>query len=134
MINRYEIFPELNFGIAKLEPGVKSFEELYQIAKDFREDVNFSKVHYQISDMRGCSFDFDLSRMSSLASLIEEQQEFDNQKLGVYIINKPMETAYIQMFQDSLNYNRTYCSTLEKAYNLIKISISYSEFLNLIDI
>ena len=85
MSNRYEIFPELNFGIAKLGPGVKSFKELYDIATEFRKDANFSKVHYHICDMRECIFNFDLTKMSSLASLIENQQEFDNQKLGVYI-------------------------------------------------
>ena len=99
MSNRYEIFPELNFGIAKLGPGVKSFKELYDIATDFREDENFSKVHYQICDMRECVFDFDLTKMASLETLIEEHQEFDNQKLGVYIINMPMETAYVHLFQ-----------------------------------
>ncbi len=72
--------------------------------------------------------------MSSLASLIEEHQEFDNQQIGVYIINKPIETAYVQLFQSTLKYKRDFCSTFEKAYSLLKLSISYSEFLNLVDI
>jgi hypothetical protein len=134
MSNRYKIYSELNFGVAKLQPGVKSFEELYQIAKDFREDTDFSEVHYQLSDMRGCTFDFDISKISSMVELIEEYQEFDNQQIGVYIINKPIETAYVQLFQNSLKYKRDFCSTVQKAYDLLGLEITFAQFEKLIDI
>ena len=134
MGDRYEIYPELNFGIAKLEPGIKSFDTLFKVAKEFREDPNFSKVHYQLTDMRGCSFDFDISRLANMASLIDEFQEYDNQKLGVYVIDKPLGTAYVQLFFDSLKYNREFCSTIEKAYSLLGLKIPFKEFKKLIAI
>ncbi|NOQ24445.1 MAG: hypothetical protein GQ564_03705 [Bacteroidales bacterium] len=134
MINRYKIYSELNFGVAKLEPGIKSFEEIFQLAKDFREDPDFSKVHFQLNDLRGCSFDFKLSKISSMVSLIEEYQNLDNQKIGVYIIDKPFETAYMQLFQNSVKYKRDFCSTVEKSYNLLDLKISFKEFEKLINI
>ncbi|MCK5169845.1 MAG: hypothetical protein KAQ75_08195 [Bacteroidales bacterium] len=134
MSNRYKIYPEFNFGVSKLEPGVKSFEELYRLAKVFREDTDFPKVYYQLTDMRGCFFNFDISKLSSMASLIEEYQSLDNQKLGVYIINKPVETAYVQLFFNSLKYKRESCSTLEKAHSLLKLPVSFAEFNKMIDI
>ena len=84
--------------------------------------------------MRGCSFDFDISKLSSMASLIKGHQKYDNQKLGVYIIDKPMGTAYIQLFLNSLNYKRELCSTIKKAYNLFNLPISFEEFNKLIEI
>ncbi len=134
MSNKYKIYPELNFGVSKLEPGVKSFEELYHLAKVFREDSYFPEVYYQLTDMRGCSFNFDISKLSSMASLIEEYQSLDNQKLGVYIIDKPVETAYVQLFFNSLKYKREFCSTLEKAYSFFKLPVSFSEFIKMVDI
>jgi hypothetical protein len=134
MISRYKIYPELNFGIAKLEPGIKSYEELSQLAKDFREDQDFSKVFYQLTDMRGCIFDFNITKISSMISFIEGSQEFDNQKIGVYIIDKPLETAYVQMYQDTIKYKRDFCSTVEKSYSLLNLKISFDEFKKLINI
>ncbi len=134
MSNRYKIYPELNFGIAKLESGIKSYKELYRLAKDFREDQDFSKVYYQLTDMRGCIFDFNISKISSMISLIEESQEFDNQKIGVYIVDKPIETAYVQMYQNTIKYKRDFCSTVEKSYSLLNIKISFEEFEKLINI
>ena len=134
MSNRYKIYPELNFGVAKIDPGVVSFEELYKLAKDFREDADFSKVNYQFVDMRGCSFNFDISKLPSMASLIKEHQKYDNQKLGVYVIDKPIGTAYIQLFLKSLKYKRELCSTIEKAYNLLNLTVSFDEFNKLIEI
>lgn len=134
MSNKYKIYPELNFGVSKLKPGVKSFEELYRLAKVFREDADFPEVYYQLTDMRGCSFNFDISKLSSMASLIEEYQSLDNQKLGVYIIDKPVETAYVQLFFNSLKYKREFCSTVQKAYSLFKLPVSFSEFIKIVDI
>lgn len=134
MSGRYKIYADLNFGVSKLDSGVRSFDELYKLAKDMREDVNFSKIYFQLTDMRGCLFDFDRSRLVSMAELIEAHQIKDNQHLGVYMIDKPIETAYIHLFLNSIRYKRELCSTPEKAYCLSQLPVNYLEFLNLIDI
>lgn len=134
MSGRYKIYSELNFGIAKLDPGVKSFEELYDLAKEIREDSAFPNVYFNLTDLRGSTFDFDLSRMSEIASLIDEYQVVDNQTLGIYLIDGPVSTAYVNLFINSLKYKRELCSTTEKAYRLLNLPVSYSEFLTLIDI
>ena len=134
MSNIYKIYPDINFAFSKLEPGLKSFTELFEIAKKFREDENFSNVHYQLTDMRGCSFDFEIKKISDMKSLIRSYQDSDNQKLGVYLVDSPVETAYIHMFFESLGLDREYCSTVEKAYELFKLPISFEEFQKRIDI
>ncbi len=134
MSGRYKIYSEINFGIAKLDSGLRSFEDLYDLAKRVREDSDFSKVHCNLTDLRGCTFNFDVSRLTEIGSLIEEYQDNDYQNIGVYLIDEPVATAYAHLFFDSLKYNRELCSTFEKAYRLLKLPVSYSEFITLIDI
>ena len=134
MSNKFKIYPDINFAISILEPGVKSFEEIYEIAKKFRENENFSTVHYQLTDMRGCSFDFEVNKLHEMKSLIEKYAETDNQKLGVYIVDLPVETAYVHMFFDLLKYKREYCSTIDKAFYLLNLPISFKEFQKRINI
>jgi len=134
MPHRYKIYSELNFAVSVIEPGIISFDELYNIAFQFRKDKHFSEVHYQLTDLRGCSFDFDLSKLSEMKQLIEKFKSEDKQKLGVYIVDKPTETAYVHMFFKSLGLSRKYCSTTEKAFLLLKLPISLKEFKEKINI
>ena len=134
MSNRYKMYPDINFAISIIEPGVKSFDEIYELAKKFREDENFSSVHYQLSDLRGCTFNFNINKIFKMKSLIKSYNKKDKQKLGVYIVDKPTETAYIHMFFKKLKRNRKYCSTIETAFELLNLPISFKEFQERIDI
>jgi len=132
--NRYKIYPNLSFGIAKIGPGEKSFQELYDYAEIIRKDKSFQTVNYHLTDLRGCTFSFEISNLKKMVNLVNKYQGVGNQNLGVYLINEPVATAYIQLFFESLKSRREICSTVEKAYRLLKLPVSYSEFLTLIDI
>ena len=134
MSDRYKIYSELKFGVFKLEPGERSFDDIYELAKLSREDKDFSKAHYQLIDIRGCSFDFDKSKISEMIPLVEEYKYKNNQKLGVYVVDDPIATAYSQLFFNSIESKRELCSTANKAYNLLKLKITFEEFESLIDI
>lgn len=134
MSNRYKIYSELNMGVAKLDPGKKSFEELYKLAKEFREDKDFGEVNFQVNDLRGCDFDFDKKKIGEMASLVEEYQDADNQQVGVFITDRPISTAYIQLFFNSISYRREFCSSLEGAYHILKPKVKFEEFKKLLDI
>jgi len=133
-MNRYKIYPELNFGVSKLQPGLKSFDEIFDLAKKFRLDENFSNVHYQLTDLRGCNFDFNVSRITDMVDLIDSHMDIDKQKLGVYIVDQPTETAYLQLFFQSMPHKREFCSTIEKAYELLNLKVSFKTFEELIHI
>lgn len=98
MQNRYKIYPEINFGVSKLTPGEKTIEEILDIAEQFRKEKDFPEVYYQLTDMRGCIFDFKLDKIKEIKSLIDNYQSIDNQKLGVYLVDQPIETAYAMLF------------------------------------
>ena len=134
MPNKYKIYPDINFAITKLEPGVKSFEEVHKLANDYHKDKNFSKAHFQITDIRACSFDFNEEKFPMMKSLVDEYKASDNQEIAVYIVDNPIETAYVHMFFKSLGSRKEYCSTIEKAYELLNLPITFEEFQKRIDI
>ncbi len=134
MSNRYKIYSEIHFGIIKLAPGVKTMEELLDIAELYRKDKDFSNVYYQLNDLRDCTFNFKPDRIGEMKSLIDRFMLIDNQRLGIYLVNQPTETAYLHIFFKSLNYTRKFCSSLEKAYSLLALPISFDEFKQLVDI
>ena len=98
MQNRYKIYPEIHFGISKLSPGVESIEELLDLAEQFRKEKDFPEVNYQLTDMRNCLFDFKPHRIKEMKSLIDSFKNIDNQKLGVYLVDQQIETAYVELF------------------------------------
>ena len=132
--NRYKIYPNFHFGIAKFESGEKTFHELYDYAERIRKDKNFQSVHFHLTDLRGCTFNFEVANIKKMVNLVNKYQETDNQNLGVYLIDEPIATAYIQLFFESLKNKREICSTTERAYRLLKLPVSYSEFLTMIEI
>ena len=127
----YKIYRVLNFGVAIFNPGYKTFKELFELAKLIRKDKNFSKIRYQIVDLRGCKFDLKESMFRELLELVYKYCELDNLECVVYIVNSPIETAYLQIFCLELP-NRKICSTMKGAYHLLNLPISYDKFKNLI--
>ena len=89
MKNKYRIYPEYNFGVAKPAPGYHNFEDLYSLAKQFREDPDFFHVHYMLTDLREAKFNFELGKIHQMIKLVNEYSKKDNQKIGVYLIDAP---------------------------------------------
>ena len=134
MANVYKIYPALNFGVAKHDPGFKTFEELYELAELIRKDKDFSKIHYLFVDLRGCKFCFEASMIKELLELIDKYGESDNQEQEVYIADSPKETAYLLIYCSYESDKRKICSTMKRAYELLKLPVSYHQFEELIDI
>jgi len=134
MADRFKIYPEINFAISVMESGLKSFEELYNIALDFRKHEHFFFVHYSLIDLRGCEFSFDLEKLEELKKLFNKYKEADNQKLAVYMVDNPVETAFVHLFFKKLEFNRQYCSTLQTAYDYFELPIPFDEFQCLVSI
>ena len=133
MADTYKIYSTLNLGVVKFDPGFKTFEEIYVLVDNIRTDKKFSKIRYQVVDLRGCKFCFKPLAISELLELIHKHNELDNLEQCVYLVNSPKETAYLIIFCLQLN-NRTTCSTIERAYEFLKLSISFKQFEKLVDI
>ena len=134
MKNRYKIYPESHFGVLKFSPGLKSIEEILELAEQFRKDKDFHKVHYQITDLRACRFGFSSDRIEDVKALMDKYKSIDQQKKGIYLVDQPMETALVSLFFNAIEQDREFCSTVEKAYNLLPIRVRFDDFKKLIDI
>jgi len=126
--NRYKIYPENHFGVLKFSPGLKSIEEILDLAEQFRKDKDFQEVHYQITDLRNCLFDFKSDRITDVKALMKKYENTDNQKMGVYLVDQPMETAMVSIFFNSIESHREFCSTVGKAYNLLPLPVRFEDF------
>jgi len=69
-----------------------------------------------------------------MINLVKEYSKKDNQKIGVYMIDSPMESAYVKIFFKALQKGRDYCLTQGKAYSLLQLKVSYDKFQDLINI
>ena len=118
MNGKYKLYKEYNFGVARFEPGLKSFEEIIHLAIEMRKDKDFPEILYTLTDLRGITFDFDVSKINEMVQMVESYKDVDNQLLGVYVIDDPKATAYVQLFFKSLKYNRDFCSTIERVSDL----------------
>lgn len=134
MQDRYKIYPEIHFGVSKLASGIKSIQELLELAEKFRMDKEFPSVRYQLNDIRNCKFDFNIDQITKMTSLVEKYKNIDNQQVGVYLVDQPLETAYVNIFSKALGDRREFCSTVAKAYDLLKLPVSFKEFQELIAI
>ncbi len=134
MANRYKIYPEKNFAITIFEPGKKTIKEIYDLAQVIRNDKDFPSIHYHLTNLKGSSFEFEISEISLVIDLIKSHKKTDNQKVAVYMIDEPKETATVHIFAKKLGSDRNYCSTVEKAHTLLKTQIPYNEFLKMIEI
>ena len=129
MANRYKIYPEKNFAISIFEPGKKTIKEIYDLAQEIRNDKDFPSIHYHLTNLKGSSFEFEITEISLVIDLIKSYKKTDNQKVAVYMIDDPKQTATVHIFAKKLGADRNYCSTIEKAYTLLKIKIPFEEFL-----
>ena len=128
MKNRYKIYPETHFGVLKFSPGLKSIEEILELAEQFRMDKDFHEVHYQITDLRSCRFGFTSDRIADVIALMDKYKSIDRQKKGISLVDQPMETALVSLFFNAIEHDREFCSTVEKAYNLLPVPIHFEKF------
>lgn len=134
MKNRYKIYPESHFGVLKFTPGLKSIEEILELAEQFRKDRDFHEVHYQITDLRDCRFGFSSDKSADVIALMDKYKSIDRQKKGIYLVDQPMETALVSLFFNAIEHDREFCATVEKAYNLLPIRVRFGEFKKMVAI
>jgi len=134
MANKYKIYTELNLLVVKISPEEKSFDELYNLAKEIRQSKDFSIIHYTFIDFRGAKVSFDRDKINDFKNLIDEYKNIDNQQSVVYIMDEPMITVFVHLLINKVNSTRKYCSTVHKAYDLLGLDVSLEKFVELINI
>ncbi len=130
----YKIYQDHKFLIVKINHGIKDAKRLLEIGRKVLETEGFIDVHYTLMDYRGVEINFTSEAFINFAKLFEDYKHIDNQQRIVYLIDNPKSTVAIHLYIKKLGARREYCSTIEKAYSLLKLDVSFDEFENLVNI
>ncbi len=132
--NYYKMFPDLNFAIVKLQSEKLYFNELTRLNNDYKNDANYSNIHALLIDIdKQCKTAFGIKELYKLAKLYNTEPQKNNHKIIVWLVSQPILTALTHIFVGKVRDNSKFCSTLQKAYQLLKLKIEYEDFLKLLE-
>lgn len=132
--NFYEMFPETRFAIVKLQSERLSFNELKQINHKYKLDANYSNIHALLIVIDEKSrLKFSMKDLSKLSDLYNTEPQTNNHKIVVWLVSQPLISAITDLFVLRTKDNSKYCSTVEKAYELLGRPIEFDKFRELIE-
>lgn len=132
--NFYEMFPEYRFAIVKLQSERLSFNELKRINHAYKSDVNYSNISSLIVVIDEKSkLKFSVKDLSKLSDLYNTEPQTNNHKIVVWLVSQPLISAITDLFVLRTKDNSKYCSTVEKAYELLGRPIEFEKFRELIE-
>lgn len=132
--NYYKMFPELKFAIVKLQSEILSLKELKQINNEYKLDENYSNIHSLIIVIdKRCKLKFSMKDLSKLSDLYNTEPQTNNHKIVVWLVSQPLISAITDLFVLRTKDNSKYCSTIDKAYELLGRPIEFEKFRELIE-
>lgn len=130
--NYYKMFPEYNFAIVKLRSERLYFNDLEHLNFEYKNDINYSNIHSLLIEIdKNCKTSFSIKDLNNLAKLYNSEPQKNNHKVIVWLVSQPLITALTHLFVRKTKDNSKYCSTLEKAYQLLNLKINYETFIEL---
>jgi len=123
------MFPELKFAIVRFQTTTLSIEEAKRINYEYKIDKKYSKIEklLVIIDEK-CIPLFNLNDLLLISDLYNTPLQENNHQTIVWLVSAPMVTAFTQLFVSKSRDNNLYCSTHQKAYDLLNLSMSFDEF------
>lgn len=132
--NFYEMFPEYKFAIVKLQSEKLTFKALKQINDEYKSDENYSNIHSLLFVIdKKCRPKFSMKDLTKLADLYNTEPQTNNHKTVVWLVSQPLISALTDLFILRTKDNSKYCSTINKAYDLLKRPIEFEKFKDLIE-
>lgn len=122
------MFPEKHFAIVKFKTGVLSIEEAQFINNAYKLDPNYSKIFYLLVILSDCKPNFSSKDIHYISEFYNNEFQINNHLCTIWLVDKPLLTAFAHEFVNLIKENSFYCSTIEKAYSLFNFDIPYNEF------
>ena len=133
--NFYKMYPEYKFAVVKLQSKVLDIKELEQLNYEYKSDVNYSNIHYLLIEVdKNCKTSFSMKDLKRLSKSYNTEFQVNNHKTIVWLVSLPIITALTHLFVLQTNDNSKYCSTYQKAYELLNMPIEFDEFERLTNI
>ena len=131
--NYYRMFPEYNFAVVKIQSNILEFEELKKLNHEYKSDPDYSNIHYLLIMVdKKSKLNFSIKDLQKLSDLYNTEYQKNNHKIIVWLVAYPRITALTHLFVLDTKDNSHYCSTLNKAFNILDMSIDFEKFKKLI--
>ncbi|HCT30648.1 MAG TPA: hypothetical protein DIW31_07905 [Bacteroidales bacterium] len=128
------MYPEKKFAIVKFQSETLSFEEAERINNEYKLDKDYSKIQYLLIIIdKKCVPLFNPSDLKNLADSYNNAFQTNNHKTIVWLVAAPLVTAFTHLFVLHTKDNSLYCSTITKAYELLRAPIEFANFKQLIN-
>ena len=132
--NFYEMFPEYKFAFVKLQSEILSFKDLKQINYNYKSDPDYSNIlSLLIVIDEKCRLKFSMKDLTKLSDLYNTEPQTNNHKIVVWLVSQPLISAITDLFVLRTKDNSKYCSTIQKAYDLLKRPVEFEKFKQLIE-
>ncbi len=133
-MNSYTMYPEKHIAIVRFNPGVLELADTIAINEAYKHDARYSHIHFLVIILTGCIPNFTEKDLPTISELYNSNVQVNNHKTSVWLVDEPLLTAFAHIFVDNTDEKSYYCSTVEKAYSLLKPDdISYTEFIQLLE-
>ena len=130
----YKMFPEEHFAVVKFKTGNFTIDEALRLNTAYKNDANYSDIQYLVIILKNCIADFTSSDLKELAAIYSYTPQANNHICTVLVVDEPMATAFAHLFISANQDMGYYCSTIENAYKLLSIPISFERYLALINL
>jgi hypothetical protein len=127
------MFPEIHFAVVKFHTPTITIEDAQRINHEYKSDRRYSEIEYLLVIVENCIPSFDAKDLSQLSELYNTPLQSNNHKKVVWLVTSPLLTAFTHLFV-SLTDGNLYCSTLEQAFKLLDLKLTFKEFKLLINV
>lgn len=132
-MGKYTMYPNKHLAIVVFNPGILELDEAIEVNEAYKCDSQYSDIYYLLIVLNGCLPHFTEKDLPRITEIYTNNLQKNNHKTSVWLIDEPLLTAFAHIFVDYTDEKSYYCSTLDKAYSLLRPeNVSYIEFLDML--
>ncbi|MBS2097549.1 hypothetical protein [Carboxylicivirga linearis] len=127
--NYYIMYPEHSFAIVRLQTPKLHYNDLEQLNYNYKNHPFYPNIKSLLIDIdKRCRVPFSIKDLNRLANLYNIEPQENNHNIIVWRVSKPIITALTHLFIGQTMDNSKYCSTIQKAYNLLNLDMDFELF------
>ncbi len=126
----YKMYPKDKFAVVTFKTGDLHIDEIVRINKAYKEDKDYSNIHFLVMVFFDCNLIFNEKDLEDLAKEYSTNVQLNNHIRSVFLVDGPKTTAFAHLISTHTPEQSFYCSTYEKAYEFLCPGIPFSDFVD----
>ena len=123
------MYPEYSFAIVRIQTSKLYYDDLEQLNCNYKNDPLYPNIKTLLIDIdKNSKVPFGIKELNRLAKLYNLEPQKNNHQIIVWRVSQPIITALTHLFIGQTMDNSKYCSTIQKAYDLLNLDIDFELF------